>query len=336
MANQFDPPPPQGGAPYAPRPVSPRGLYRQFGAPESLLRIHFPDEDENNQRAVANPWYWWTPKQQLLYFIYLGGIWGPGFLRAPFFPIVKILPIDTQVLHPTPFIGYTSLENACKTWSLGDDNALFGRFDDRLPQFWDLIVKNGQGGNKNPTFPYRQKPPMDNVKGQIRARDSKTNVSKVWKAAVQQFEADYNGEAADYNASASHVSPTGGFHPSDPVVASRFNFAIPSGPPTTFDRILGQLNDFEAQPYGRDPRYAAPISLTAFFNFNTLFTQAIAFTIRVGQLDPKRWNMSVFPPLDSTIIGNGSASSVSKDYSGYHEGFFGDSIGIPPGGIEIN
>lgn len=316
MASQFTPAPGPGAAPYAPRPASPRGLYRQFGMPESLLRIHFPGE----QKTTSNPWYWYVTRQRPQYFSFLFSEW----VRLPVFPVIKILHIDTQPLIPTPPVGYTSVENAIKAGA--PPGPVFGRFDERDQKFWDLIVRRDDL-SRNQDFPFRGKPKFNVVKGQIKARDGKTNINKIIRTAIQQFNKNFNTLANEYNDIAANVAPSGFHYPGQ---RSPFNIPLPDGPPTTLSHFAAQLDAFlGGPPYLQSAAYLGPISGTAFFNINTFTTQAYSFTINVGQLDPKKWNMSVFPPLDATIIGNGAGSFFTGDYSGYGPNPF------PLSGLEI-
>lgn len=304
---QFTPPPGPGQAPFQP-PTGPRGPYGPFGMPDTLVAIHFPT-NLNNNPSTANPWYWWYPTQQPFEFSFLGGVWGPGWLRLPDFSIIKILASDTQVLTPIPRVGRATLEQAVT--QLQPDQA-FGRIDFRDKRFWGLVTQNGQ---QNLGMPAAM-PKFDQVKGQIKARDNKTNINKLVAQAAQRWATDWNGEAVQYNALASKVSPTGGFQ--YPGQAGLFSIPIPDGPPTTISRLQFQLEAFvNGPPFAKGAAYLGPIPATALFNINTLTTSAYAFNIQVGQLDPKKWNMSVFPPLDSTLPGNGASSAVSGDYSGF-------------------
>lgn len=301
MASQFGNLPP-GAAPYGPRPDSPRGLYREFGMPESLLRIHFPARDPNKNPSTSNPWYWYYELQQPYAFSFLAPpTWGPGWVRIPFFGVIKILAIDTQKLVPIPKVGQTSLENAVKR---GIPDVAWGRIDFREQSFWDLVLAGDAGQNAG--MP-KTKPKFDTINGQIKARDNKTNINKQIEAGANQFATDWNGNAAGYNTQAAGVDPTAGFHPTG--FKNLFRLALPTGPPTTFSQFANQLGDGK--------HFQGPIPTTAFFNFNTFTTDAYAFSLKVGQLDPNKWNMSEFPPLDSTKIGNGLASAKSKNYSGF-------------------
>lgn len=292
--------------------------------PERPVAIHFPEDDPNKNPKTSNPWYWYVTRQRPYYFLFLGGVWGPGWVRRQAFPVIKILAIDTQPIVPTPTVGYASVEDAIKQGAPPDT---FGRIDERSQNYWDLIVKNGNGGNKNPNFPLRSKPNFDVRNGQIRARDSKTAINAIMKAAANQFNGNFNSLANAFNQIAAGVSPAGFRYPGQ---SSPFNFPLPDGPPTTISRFQQQLDSFvQGPPYLQSSAYIGPISGTVFFNINTFTTQAYAFNINIGQLDPKKWNMSVFPPLDATKIGNGSGSFFSKDYGGY------SSTPFPLHGLEI-
>jgi hypothetical protein len=93
---------------------------------------------------------------------------------------------------------------------------------------------------------------------------------------------------------------------------------FPEGPPTTLTEFISSINAFtKPLPLSPNARFLGPLPGGACFNIDTLNTPAYAFTIRVGQLNPKKWNMSVFPPLDSTKVGNGSSSFISGKYDGF-------------------
>lgn len=314
MASQFTPAPPDGGAPLLPGPTSPRGLYRQFGAPESLLRIHFP-KDPNKDPKTSNPWYWYFDFQQPMAFSFLAGVWGPGWVRRAIEPVIKILASDTQPEIPIPPVGFTSLEAAIKN----GNTASFGRLDTTSDLFWALVLRNdGASPPTNQKMPHT-KPAFNVVRGQIQARDSKTNINSIIQNAAKTFEADWRGEAATYNALASSLlDVAGGFHLQDHFQPALFSVGLPDGPPTTLTHISQQLNAFKLPlPISGDARFLGPVPISAFFNINTITTDAYAFTLKVGQLDPKKWNMSVFPPLDATKIGNGTGSFFSGDFSGF-------------------
>lgn len=283
--------------------------------PESLLRIHFPNsEGPNGNPSTSNPFYWFYPRQQPFAFSFLGGVWGPGWVRTPNFPIIKILAIDTQPIFPIPPVGFNSLEDAIRR---GIPEVAWGRLDTRSDLFWALMVRNDDM-NTNQNQP-KTKPKFNVVKGQIRARDSKTNINKIIKSAADGYAANWNREASDYNRLASAVLPSGGFViQTNPPVPDRYSIPQPDGPPTTIGRFQQQLSEFtEGPPFLQSAAYLGPIPGSAFFNINTFTTQAYAFNLRIAQLDPRRWNMSVFPPLDATIVGNGSPSHISGDYSGF-------------------
>lgn len=283
--------------------------------PESLLRIHFPSKATDPK--TAKPWYWYYNRQQPMNFAYLAPPhWGPGWVRAAIYPVIKILAIDTQPIVPFPAYGFTSLENAI---AQGDPDGEWGRLDFRSDLLWQLILGNGE---QNPTMPTK-KPLFNQVKGLIKARDSKTNINAMIQQAAKQFEADYSGDAADYNSTATtsliataEPDQPAGFHYNH--VHGRFAVEQPDGPPTTFALLPQQLGAFHLPlPLSSQARYLSSLPVSACFNFNTINTSAYAYTLKVAQLDDKKWNMSVFPPVDSTIIGNGHSSANSKDYSGF-------------------
>lgn len=316
---QFIPPPGPGQAPFQPPTAGPRGLYGPFGMPDTLEAIHFPDADPNKNPSTANPWYWFYPTQQPFAFSFLGGVWGPGWLRLPDFSIIKILAADTQTLTPIPKVGSANLETAIKR---GIPDEAFGRIDFRDDRFWGLVTSTDEKNKAGP----KAKPKFDVRNGQIVARDSKTNINSIISKAANLFASDWNGDAQAYNQQAAGVNPVAGFRYRGQ--AGLFSIPLPEGPPTTISQFQQSLNAFIGVPHGPWPNgaYLGSVPGSAFFNINTLTTQAYAFNIRVAQLDPKKYNMSVFPPLDSTIVGNGSSSFNSGNYSGF------GNIPFPPAG----
>lgn len=296
MAAQFIPPPPVGGAPFAARPTSPRGLYRTFGMPESLVRIHFPRDANGNTSTQSGPWYWWYTRQQPQYFSFFFTAWG----RFPFFPMIKILQIDPRKPEPVPFVGFSTLEQAVKS---GKPDIEFGRFQFTNEHFWETVQNNGE---QNLTGP-RKKPLFDLIKGRPTARpQTGGSITSIIQSAVQLWRSDWVGEAAAYNSIAAGVGAGGFQYHGQPAL---YSVPLPAGPPTSVSVFQASLASFKA--------YLGPVPATAFFNINTFTTQAYAFTLNVGQLDDKKWNMAEFPPLDSTLVGNGSSSRISGDYSGF-------------------
>jgi hypothetical protein len=286
--------------------------------PERLLRIHFP-ADGNNNPKTSNPWYWWIDRVQPNYFSFFAPPhWGPGWVRQTTFTLIRILAIDTQVPVQTPFVGFTSIEQAIRS----GNSDTFGRFDERFQQFWDLI--NSASG-KNPGQP-KEKLKFNVVKGQIQSRDG-TNINAKIKSAVTRFKDNFDELANGYNRLAAAVKPDGGFQYQ--LQNSPFNIPLPSKP-TTLAKFAQQVQSFIAgPPYAPTPAYLGPISGTAIFNINTFTTQAQAFTISIGQLDPNKWNMAVFPPVEASNAFGGRASAKSNDYSGY------SSTPFPLHGLEI-
>lgn len=287
--------------------------------PETLKAIHFPTSPNPSQ---ALPWYWWFDRQQPMSFVFLAPPkWGVGWMRLPIFPVIKILQIDTQPEIPLPPYGFKTLEDAIAN---GDPDSEWGRLDFRNDLFWELVKGND---TQNKGMP-KTKPLFNQSNGLIQARDSKTNINKTIQTAAKQFEADWDGDAGDYN----HNAATNLLNPTDPGAASGFHythvhgrFAVeqPDGPTATFAGFAQQLGAFHLPlPLSNNARFLGALPISACFNFNTITTAAYAYTIKVGQLDPKKWNMSVFPPIDATIIGNGTASDKTKDFSGFGSSAF--------------
>lgn len=267
--------------------------------PERLVAIHFPEQKNQNPKT-SNPWYWWIDQVHPSYFSFLFKAW----VRMEAFTIVKILKIDPRQPIPTPLVGFPNIETAIANWNPDT----FGRFDEREEKFWDLIT--GQGGVP------KSKPKFNVVKGQLQTRPGdQTNINAVVKNAIFRFRDNFDALANGYNKLAAGVGANGFHYPGQ---SSKFNIPLPDGPPTTVGRFNQQLSSFvKGPPYLQSAAYIGPISATAFFNINTFTTQAQAFTISVGQLDPAKWNMAVFPPVKASNAFGGRSSLKSKDYSGY-------------------
>lgn len=302
---QFNPQPPLG-TPQAPRPASPRGFYH-FGAPESLLRIHFPDD--NNENTYAYPWYWYYPLQQPQLFSFLGGVWGPGWVRQPTVPVIKILAADTQPIVPIPQVGFGSVEAA----AAAGNPASFGRINFNPPQFWMLATEQAIQSNGRVT----DRPKFGNKKGLLVNQNrgiATTSFQQQIENAVERWRDRWNSLASAYNSLAASVSPVNGFQ--YPGQANAYPIHLPDGPPTSISAFSAQLALFanQANPEGR---YMGPVPGTAFFNINTITTQGYAFTIAVGQLDDNDWDMSVFPPRRASGSLTIRPSAISGDYNGF-------------------
>lgn len=262
------------------------------------MSIHFPTKPQD-QTNSSTPWYWYFDFQQPQYFSFLF----KGWLRLPDFTIIKILQIDPRQPIPVPPVGFNSLEQAVRA---GNPDVTFGRFDFKDDRFWTLI------GSPKPKF--------NEVRGKIEARDTKTNINAIIKKAVQGFGTSWNGEANTYNKIAAGVGANGFHYPGQP---SLFKLPLPDGPPTTVSRFNSQLSGFLSTPPGSGAAFLGPVPSSAFFNINTNTTQAYAFTLKVAQLDPRAWNMGVFPPVPApppTVKGltlDSDASAASGDYSGF-------------------
>jgi hypothetical protein len=306
MAGQFTPPPPPG-TPYQPRPPSPRGLYR-FGFPEKPLRINFPEEDGASS-TTSQPWYWFIPDQQPYYFSYLAGVWGPGWVRLPTFPVVKILAADTQQLVPVPPLGWASVEDA----ALAGNTNSFGRINFNPPHFWMLATADALPDSGRPT----DRPNFGDQKGLMVNQSrgvSTTAFSQQIRDFVFTWRDRWNALAADYNAQAAAVSAVGGFqyvHQTE-----RYPILLPSGPPTFQSRFQSETQAF-VQQASVAGRYLGAVPGSAFFNLNTMTTQAYAFSIAVGQLDANDWDMSVFPPRQTSGSLLLKPSRITGDYRGY-------------------
>lgn len=232
-----------------------------FGFVDEVVAINFPGK--------AKPWFWYYPVQTPVYFSYVSPqAGGTGWRVGPFFGIIKILPIDSQPFVPVPPVGANSLEEAISKYQPSKDT--WGRFDFNDDFFWKVI------GRKKPAFPPSRKPdnPLYKKKRNGRAID----------AAVKDWENKWNHTAQDFNGSVSEAG---------------FRF-----PPNTYFALPLPVNpDANELLRTRGQWYAGPIP--GGFQFGVkegtagqpaIFKQAYSFRIAVAQLDPKVWDMSVFPP----------------------------------------
>jgi len=285
------------------------GVYREFGMPDTLVRIHFPKKSN-----TSLPWFWYVPRQTPFYFSFLDGVWGPGWVRKQIYSVIKILPIDTQPEIPVTPVGFTSLEDAIRN---GVPDVAWGRFRFTSNYFWKTIQNLGDG-TTNPTGP-RTKPLFDVVKGIPTDRLTgknlvpiKTQITK----AVNLWMADWNGMAASFNALCAAIDPAG-------------DLGFPS---TTFSLPLPHFESifdfFEQQ--AAEIIYMGAVPPSFIFGALNIVKTAYAFNYKLSQLDDKKWNMSVYPPLDSTVIGNGVGSAISKDYGGYSS-----TVDFPIQGVDL-
>ena len=300
---QFNPAPPQG-SPYSGRTATPRGLY-EFGMPESLIRINFPDDQDEN---TALPWYWYYPTQQPLYFSFLGGVWGPGWVREPIFSVIKILAADTQPMRPVPQVGFGSVEAAARA----GNPASFGRINFTPPHFWFLATNQDITGGRvqdRPRFAVR-----NGILHNTNRGISQTSFRQQIEEDVTRWHDRWNLLASQYNAQAAGVSASEGFRYVHQ--AEQYRVLLPSGPPTFVSQFQTELALFAnaGNPAGR---YMGPVPGTAFFNINTITTQAYAFRIAIGQLNDAEWDMNVFPPREVSNSLTIKSSLVTGKYNGF-------------------
>lgn len=391
---------PPGGAPQQSRLGN--GAYGPFGMPDKLVAIHFPNTNDPKKSATATPWYWYIDTQQPMQFSYLAPGSNPaylpphltpiGWMRLPYYSVIKILYIDTQRLVSIPPMGYASLEDAVDSDDSDDTkDILWGRIDFTDRRFWALVngIDPRVGDDGLPINPdtFGQPlgvPQFDIVKGLITARDKKTNISKIIGAAANKFASDWTSNANAYNKKASHVKPTTGFK--NRHAAGSFKIPMPFGPPTRISTFQSQLDAFAAGPpylkggpamnklvkaaanavaaaeeaqaaydaalasfplpppatlialalavdnaisAAQDPiakaaaagqmaAFLGPVPSSAFFNITTGTTSAYAFTLKVTQLDPTQYDMSVFPPrFVRRTFTIPRPSAETKNYSGF-------------------
>lgn len=275
-----------------------------FGFPDVLVDIHFPHDNQGSPLNESLPWFWWlSPPERPFYFQYIGTQAKPpgrGWQRTQNAPMIKILPIDTQVLQPTPVLGFKTLENAI---DLGAPDQAYGRFQFTDPFFWkvmgvkripDFTVVQGR-----PTGPSKQKPPISTV--------IKNNVTK-WKN-------QWNFGASDFNKKAAAPLPS-----LVDGVAYEFpstQFAVPLPTSTNIPTLAQQAQE--------GAFYLGPIPGGFWFLGGAveIYKQAYSFHMNVGQLSFENWRMDVFPPQRTGFPGSVFAGGFeTRDCSGYGQTTF--------------
>lgn len=292
--------------PLIPSPATgPHGPYN-FGFPSALVDIHFPRGGDTSRSL---PWYWFITQQTPYYFQYLGSqVGGRGWQCEQFLPIIKILPIDTRPLVPTTQVGFSSVDEAAtkadSTPPISSD--AFGRFKITGSRFWQVIDK--------------KKPEFTVAKG-VPANRSGKDIRTPIKSAIELWTSDWNSLGSTFNAACQGVSGDGSY-----TVITGSPFAVPLPP------VGISLPDLQANS-GKYYFGALP-STILFERGSALFWKgAFAFHMGIGQLDPTEWDMSVFPPRNTTAIGaKNIPSSVSGDYGGYSKTF----PDFPQNGLNIN
>lgn len=269
----------------APPPAGPHGLY-DFGFPSELVDIHFPTASASDSK----PWYWFVKRQQPNYFQYLGSqAGGHGWQCTANFPLIKILPIDTQPLTPTPFVGFNTINEAIDH---GSPDGTFGRFRFTNRDFWNVI------GSQKPEFTSKLGIPTQTT------NTRKPPLGPLIKAATTLWDDDWNATARSFSGVCSGVSGDGSYG-----LAKSF-FAIQPPPPnSTIPFIQEHGDDF----------YFGPIPATYIFETGQalFWKQAYGFTFGIGQLDDKLYDMSVFPPQKTDFVTREFASAKTHDYGGY-------------------
>jgi hypothetical protein len=253
------------------------GIYN-FGMPDVLIRIHFPNkENQGRPQNESLPWFWYlSPPEAPYYFQYISPNAKPsgrGWQRTQNFPMIKILPIDTQVLQPTPILGFKTLEDAIDN---GEPDAAYGRFQFTDNFFWkvmgfkrppDFVVNQGK-----PTGPAKAKPP----------------ISTVIRNAVQRWRSHWNFGASDFNKKAGANLPSTTDGVSYDFPSTQFALPLPSAPDIATAAAQAQ----------EQLVYLGPVPGGFWFmqGHIAIYKQAYSFHMNVGQLDFNHWRMDEWPP----------------------------------------
>lgn len=250
-----------------------------FGMTSRLVDLSFPSGD-----TVSRPWYWWFPKQQPQLWSFISHEADPaynGWLRGPYFPIIKILAADTQKLTPYPQRGFEKLEEAIEKGAPDGD---FGRFEFTDGFFWKV---NGIS-----------KPAFASIRGTPTAQKQPgvPPISQRISKAVKQWKGSWNQTAQAFNANVA-AGTSGGYYS---FPQTFFDLPLPGS--TSVPDIIKSVGGF----------YLGAVPGGFWFQEGNveIYKQAYSFQVNVGQLNPKVWDMSVFPPRKSIFAGGGS-------YGGY-------------------
>lgn len=245
-----------------------------------LVEIHFDN---------GGPWYYFAPTQQSENFCLDGGVTDTvdqpnKWFVQPFLSYISFEPAFPAARIPAAKLGQDSLEEAVeKGVPLSDyfpidmtglppelmtpkhDQSGTGPFD--TPNIWQMT------GIPQPITQDKNKNPIT---------DTSKLTRKLKKTVAKKFESVWNQTAKAYNARSHSVDgTTGEWHLPPP----EWDFKC-TGPGDPSDGIH---------------RFAFTGALPAAWNLfggrAQILTPAYAATIQVGQLDPKKWDTSVFPPV---------------------------------------
>lgn len=277
----------------------------EFGWPTDLVAIHFPSN-------YLNPIYWYWPTQQPTNWLFLGqkkfippGVtYAPGyaFYNIGYYPVIKILPFDTQPVLPYPNYGAASLVDALggrhekttgtiissgqtlKTNSAS--GSLVGKFDFTSKLFWELV---------------KQKPPLSKNGTILNPYTQATSkpLQKYYIDAVETFLAMFNEMATGFN----KLTQSGGAFTNNnwsslvPFALALSSFGLK--PPPVNVTGPGGWQDLARNTIGAggtDAWYYGAIDPGYWFNFLQIEAVGYASTLAIGQLDPTEWDQTVFPP----------------------------------------
>lgn len=252
-----------------------------FGWLDDLVDIHFPKRKTGVDQS--EPWFYYLTLQTPTYFQFIGDqLGGHGWQCAPFLPVIRILPIDSQKMTPTKQVGFGSLEEAINRTNEGHKIGVdaWGRFNFKNKFFWDVM------GQPPPTW-------MSFAKGlpTTRVGDGHRPARLFIKEAVTDWDEKWNSEAGSFNALCNNVKGSGeyGKYGTGP-------FALPV-PGFGHDTI--NLGSYDPQKYYFG---AVPPFVTFERGSALIFKQSFSFKYAIAQLDATVWDMSVFPPRNTTLL----------------------------------
>lgn len=277
-------------------PVGLHGPYL-FGMPDVLIRIHFPHAED------SDPWFWWITVQQPEFYQYIGPqAGGGGWQRTPNFPLIKILPIDTQQLRPTPVVGWADIGDAIEKGGLPANQAFgWGRFKFTDKFFW-RVINGPQSLSKKvrmPEFKVVRGRPTKTTRG-----GDKTPIAEVISEAVNRWLDYWNFGVQDYNIKAVAAVAGSPAQPRLPFPSTKFKEPLP------FEETVAFFRDHPPGTYYYGP---VPLEFTKGLSGNLSFivVPAYSYTMNIKQLHPDDWNLSKWPPVRN------KHGFVTDDCSGY-------------------
>jgi len=287
-----------------------------FGWPDELVGIHFPRgrDDAGKKKPDPNasdPWFYFLIRQTPTYFQYIGSqLGGKGWQCDRFLPVIRILPIDTQVMTPTTEVGFGSLEEAIDRTNAGEpiSQDAWGRFRFTNRFFWDVL------GRQYPTWAS-----FSNGLPKSPPNSPHRPIGPYIKAAATDWYDRWSRDRNVFNNFCNTVTGGGSYG-----MIGAGSFALPFPPAGT------PLPVISAHP---EQYYFGAIPPFAIFQQGQalIWKQSFSFQYAIAQLDSHEWNMNRFPPRRTDRIDGPFGANNIKLPGGspsHHTGKFGGYGGI--------